>query len=105
MSATPTSMVDLDLRPPSWLGWIKQLEIIWNWKCSPIIFLKNFPIVLRRTIGWYDLGKSNMALLGLGITTIVEILKWDGQWPSSIQALVMSMNLQMQLSFLIIDLI
>ena len=46
-----------------------------------------------------------MTLLGLGIMTIVDILKWDGQWPSFIQVLAMLMNLQMQLSFLIMDLI
>ena len=95
VSATPASMVDFDLRPLSWLEWIKQLEIIWNWRHSPIIFLKSFPIVLRRTIGWYDLRESNMTLLGLGIMTIVDILKWDGQWPSFIQVLAMLMNLQM----------
>ena len=37
--------------------------------------------------------------------TIFEILKWDGQCPKSIQTLVMSMNLQMQSSSLIMDLI
>jgi len=34
--------------------------------------------MLRRTIGQYDLGESNVDLLGLRITTVVEILKWDG---------------------------
>ena len=81
------------------------MEIIWNWRHSPIIFLKSFPIVLRRIIDQYDLRESNVILLGLGIITIVKVLKWDGQCPSSMQVLVMSMNLQMQSSFLIIDLI
>jgi len=48
---------------------------VWNWKHLPIIFLTSFPIVLRRTIGQYDLGESNVALLGLGMTTAVEVLK------------------------------
>jgi len=105
VSITFVFIVNLNFRPPSWLGWIKLLEIIWNWRCSPIIFLKSFPIVLRRTIGQYDLGESNVALLGLEITTVVEVLKWDGQCPNSIQTLVMSMNLQMQSLFLMMDLI
>ena len=100
----PTSVVDLCLRPLSWLGWIKLLEIIWNWRHSPIIFSKSFPIVLRRTIWQYDLGESKVALLGLWITTIVEVLKWDSQCPKSIQALAISMNLQIQSLFLMIDL-
>ena len=97
-------MIDLCLRPLSWLGWIKLLEIIWNWRHSPIIFSKSFPIVLRRMMGWYNLGELKDALLGLGMITIVEVLKWDGQCPKSTQVLAISMNLQMQSSFLIIDL-
>ena len=104
VSATSASVVDFCLRPLSWLGWIKLLEIVWNWRCSLIILLKSFPIVLRRTMGQYNLGESKVALLGLGITTIVEVLKWDGQCSKSIQVLAISMNLQMQSSFLMIDL-
>ena len=100
---TSTSVVDLCLRPLSWLGWMKLLEIVWNWSRSPIIFLKSFPIVLRGTMGQYNLGESNMALLGLEITTMVEVLKWDGQYPKFIQVLAISMNLQIQSSLLIID--
>jgi len=51
-------------------------------------------------MGQYNLGESNMALLGLGITTVVEVLKQDSQF---IQALAILMNLQMQSSLLIID--
>jgi len=79
---------------------MKLLEIVCNWRYSPIIFSKSFPIVLRRTMGQYDLEESNIALLDLGITTVVEVLKWDSQF---IQALAISMNLQMQSSLLIID--
>ena len=105
VSTTPASVVDLNFKLLSWLGWIKLLEIVWNWRYSPIIFSKSFPIVLRRMIGQYDLEKLNIVLLGLGITTVVEVLKWDSQYPNSIQALAISMNLQMQSSFLIMDLI
>ena len=105
VSAIPASIVDLNFKPPSWLGWIKLLDIMWNWRHLPIIFSTSFPIVLRRMIGQYNLGESNIALLGLGMTTLVEVLKWVGQCPNSIQVLVMSMNLPIQSSSLIIDLI
>ena len=98
-------MVDLYLRPPNWLWWIKLLEIVWNWRHSPIIFSKSFPIMLRRTISQYDLGESYTDLLGLGITIVVEVLKWDGQCPKSIQALVISISLKTQSSFFMMDLI
>ena len=101
----PTSVVDLCLRPPSWQEWMKLLEIVRNCSCSPIIFLKSFPIVFKRTIGWKDLGKSYTALLGLGMTTVIDILKWDGQWPKSIQVLAISMNLVMYSLLLMILLI
>ena len=78
---------------------------MWNWKRLLIIFSTSFPIVLRRTIDQYDLGESNVALLGLGMTTVVEVLKWVSQYPSSMQTLAMSMNLPIQSSSLIIDLI
>ena len=45
--------------------------------------------VLRRTIGLKALGKLYDFLLGLGIMTIVDLLKCEGQYPTSIQALVM----------------
>jgi len=44
-------------------------------------------------------------LLDLGITTVIDVLKWDGQCPKSIQVLAISMNLLMQSLFLMIDLI
>ena len=48
------SVVNLCLRPPNWLRWIKLLEIVWNWRWSPIIFSKSFPIVFNQSIwfGW-----------------------------------------------------
>ena len=45
--------------------------------------------VLRRTIGLKALGESYDFLLGLGITTVVDLLKCEGQYPTSIQALAM----------------
>jgi len=80
----PASVVDLCLRLPSQQGWMKLLEIIRNCSCSPIIFLKRFPIMFKRTIGWKDLEELYTTLLGLGMRTVIDILKWDGQWPKLI---------------------
>ena len=87
--ATPASIIDLNLRPPSWLGWIKSFEAILNWRHSPMTFSMSSLTVLRRTIGLKALGESYDFLLGLGITTVVDLLKCEGQYPTSIQALVM----------------
>jgi len=54
---------------------MKLLEIDKNCKYSPIIFSKNFLVVLSRTIGQNDLVKSYEALFGLGIIMVVEVLK------------------------------
>ena len=97
--------MNLSFKPPSWLGWIKLLDIVWNWRHLLIIFLTSFPIVLRRTIDQYDLGELDVALLGLEMTTVVEVLKWVSQCSSSMQALAMLMNLPIQSLSLIIDLI
>jgi len=43
--------------------------------------------VLRRTIRLNDLGELYNFLLGLGMTTVVDFLKYEGQYPSSIQVL------------------
>ena len=102
---TPVSIVDLCLRPPNWLQWMKLLEIVWNWRCSPIIFSKSFPIMFKRTISQYNLSESYTVLLGLEIITIVDDLKWDGQYPKSIQALVISISLDKQSLSLIMILI
>jgi len=53
-------------------------------------------------IGWKDLGESYNALLGLGMTMVVDVLKWDGQCPRSIQVLAISIDLIIYLSFLMI---
>ena len=44
--------------------------------------------MLRRTIGQNDLVVSYNTLLGLGMITEVDCLKWSGQKPNSIQALM-----------------
>lgn len=53
----PASVVDLCLSSPSLYGWMKLLDIEWNWSLSPIIFLNSLPRVLKRTIGQKDLGE------------------------------------------------
>ena len=103
--AMPAFIVDLYLRPPNWYRWINLFKIIRNCSLSPIIFLNSFSVVFSRTIGWKDLGESYDTLLGLGMTIFVNVLKWDGQYPKSIQTLAMSMSLIIHLSFLIIHLI
>ena len=56
---------------------MKLLEIDKNCKYSPIIFSKNFLVVLSRTIGQNDLVKSyeDEVLFGLGIIMVVKVLK------------------------------
>lgn len=51
----------------------------------------SFPKILRRTISINDFGKSYDTLFGFGITMVIDILKWAGQWPSSKQALAILM--------------
>ena len=91
VSAIPTSIVDLNFRLPSWLGWMKSFAAMENWSLSPITFLISLPTVLSRTIGLKDFGESQDFLFSLGMTTVVDLLKYDGQYPSSIQVLVMWM--------------
>ena len=89
VSAIPASVMDLNFRLPSWLGWIKSLAAVANWSLSPITFLISLPTVLNRTIGLKDFGELYNFLFGLGMTTVIDLLKCDGQYPSLIQALVM----------------
>jgi len=44
----------------------------------------SFSNVFRRTIGLNNLGELLDDLLGLGITIVDEILKYNSQWPNSI---------------------
>jgi len=63
-------------------------------------FLMSLPTVLRRTIGLNDLGESYNFLFGLGIMTIVDILKCNGQYPKLIQVLAIWMIVLRHSSFL-----
>ena len=47
-------------------------------------FSINLPNVLSRTIGLKDLEESYIFLFSLGITTVVDLLKCEGQNPNSI---------------------
>ena len=100
VSAIPTSAIDLNFNPSSWLGWMKLLAAMINYSLSLITFLINLPIVLSRTMGLKDLGVLYDFLFGLGITTVVDLLKYKGQYPNSIQVLAMQIMLFKQLSSL-----
>ena len=102
--ATLISVVDLNFRPSNWLEWIKLLLTTWNCNLSPMTFLISFPKVLSNTIGWEDLGKSYNSLLGLGIITVDDNLKWFGQYPKSMDTLVILMTLVIQALSLRMDL-
>ena len=54
-------------------------------------------------MGWNAFGLSYDVLLSLGMTIVVEILKYLGQWPKLMQASVMLMILEKQLSFLMMS--
>jgi len=64
----------------------------------------SFSSVLRRMIGWNALGESYNSLFSLGITIIVDNLKYNGYEPSSKQALAIFMILLRYASLLIIHL-
>jgi len=102
--ATPTSVVDLNFNPPSWLRWMKLFAATWNWSLSPMTFLISLPNILRSMIGWNDLGWSYDYLLGLGMTTVDNFLKWLGQYPRLMQAFTMLMILLRHLFCLRMDL-
>jgi len=91
VSATPTSEVDLNLRPPSWLGWMKSFLTTWNWSLSAMTFLMSFPKVFRRTMGQKDLGLSYACLFSFGMITVEDCLKWLGQCPKLIHTSVILM--------------
>ena len=54
------------------------------------------PTVLKRTIGLKVLEELYNFLLGLGITTVVDLLKYKCQYPNSIHALAMLMMILRQ---------
>jgi len=81
---------------------MKLFEIIRNCILSLIIFSRSFPIVFNKMIGQKDLGELYDTLLGLEMTTVIDVLKWDGQCPRLIQALAISINLIIHSLFLMI---
>ena len=100
VKATPASTVNLNLRPPSWLGWINSFEAVLNWSLSPMTFLMSLPTVLRRTIGLNTLGESYDFLFSLKMTIMVDLLKCEGQYPNLIHMLAILMIILRQLSSL-----
>jgi len=104
MRATPASVVDLNFRLSNWLGWIKLLLTTWNCNLSPMTFLISFPKVLSNMIGLKNLGKLYNGLLGLGMITIDDNLKWFGQYPKSMHALAILITLVIQTLSLRMDL-
>ena len=100
VSTMPASAVDLNLRPPSWLGWMKLLEATVNWSRSAITFSMSLPRVLRRTIGWKAFRLSYDDLFGFGMTTVVDTLKYLGQCLRLMQASAILMTLEGQVLFL-----
>ena len=73
--ATPVSVVDLNFKSLSWLGWIKLFAAVRNWSLLPITFSISLPNMLSSTISLNNLGESYNALLGLDIITIIDLLK------------------------------
>jgi len=82
---------------------MKLLDAMMNWSLSAITFSTSLPRVFRRIIGRKAFGLSYDALFSLGMTTVVEILKYLGQWPKLMQVLAMLMILERQSSFLMIS--
>ena len=100
--AIPASAVDLNFKPSSWHGWMKLLDATMNWSLSAITFSMSLLRVFRRTIGRKAFGWSYNDLFGLGMTIVVDTLKYLGQWPNSMQELAMLMILERQSSFAMI---
>ena len=73
---------------------MKLLDATMNCSLSAITFSTSLPRVFRRMIGRNAFGLSYNVLFGLGMTTVVEILKYLGQWPKLMQALAMLMILE-----------
>ena len=74
-----------------------------NWSLSAITFSTSLPRVFKRMIGQNAFRLLYDILFGLGMTTVVEILKYLGQWPRLMQVSAILMILERQLSFLMIS--
>jgi len=64
------------------------------WNCSLLLttFSISLSVVLRRTMGQKELGVLCEVLFGLGITTELANLKWEGQYSNVMQALAICIN-------------
>jgi len=71
-----------------------------NCSLSLITFLISLPIVLSRMIGLKNLGELYDFLFSLGIMTVVDLLKCEGQYSNSIQVLAIPIMLFKHSSFL-----
>jgi len=77
----PVSVVEHCLSSPSWLGWIKLLDIKWNWSLSPITLSISLPKIFKRMIEQNDLGElsqirySLVVILGLNSVSGVQYKK------------------------------
>ena len=60
--------------------------------------------VLRKMIGLKALGVLYNSLLGFGMIIVIDVLKWEGQWPNSKQVLAMLTILLRKPLFFIIHL-
>ena len=60
--------------------------------------------MLSSTMGWKELGMLCDILFGLGITTVLVDLKWEGQYPKLMQVLVMCTSLSRHVLYEIRDL-
>ena len=69
------------------------LEIDWNWSLLPMTFSMSLLSIFNRTISLNVLGELYEALLGLGMITNNNILKCISQWPKSIHALAILIEL------------
>jgi len=97
----PASVVDHWWIPPNWWGSRKLLADRWNWSLLLMAFSMSLPVVLSRTMGQNDLGKLFLFFFGLGITTVLDNLKWDSQNSKLIQALAICTIFSKHLSFVI----
>jgi len=59
---------------------MKLFAAIWNYILSPITFLINLPSMFSKTMGLNNLGELYEDLLGLGMITVNNLLKWLGQY-------------------------
>jgi len=82
---------------------MKLLDATVNWILSAVTFSISLPRVFRRMMGRKAFRLLYDVLFGLGMTTVVEILKYLGQCPKLIQASAMLMIFDRHSSFLVMN--